>query len=623
MPYRCPKRYQALPNHDTPIPPIDFLSFPVLRIFPADPLYQAQGPVMRKLLMPFLILICLGRSLSVSAQGRTISGGAIRVNQIGFYPAQPKIAVALNKTSGSFWIINQKTGDTAWKGKLAMVGKDPYSGQKTTVADFSGLTLPGTYFLSTQDLPRSYPFVISPDAWQPLGKGVLKAYYFLRCSEQLLPRYAGKWSREEGHPDTAVYIHASAASPGRPAGSLISAPGGWYDAGDYNKYIVNSGITMSTLLAAYEDFPAYFDTLQTQIPESGNGIPDLLNEVLWNLRWMLSMQDPKDGGVYHKLTTAKFDGMEMPDADHAPRYVIMKTTAATLDFAAVMAQAARVFRHFSGKLPGLADSCLRAASTAWTWVSQHPDIRYDQSAMNERYQPQITTGAYGDQDLQDERFWAACEMWVTTRERKYEQALQAHFPKSLSVPSWNQVNMLGCYTLLRRGEKDDSVHRRFLQFAAGLLKHHHPAYHTVMGSTGHDFIWGSNAVAANEGVILIKAYLLSGDKRYLTAAAGNLDYLLGRNATGYCFVTGFGSHSPLHPHHRPSISDGIAAPIPGLLVGGPNPGQQDHQTTYPNRIPDESYTDNDQAYAANEIAINWNAPLVYLANALAALLDKK
>jgi endoglucanase len=139
-----------------------------------------------------------------------------------------------------------------------------------------------------------------------------------------------------------------------------------------------------------------------------------------------------------------------------------------------------------------------------------------------------------------------------------------------------------------------------------------------MGQSRGDFVWGSNAVAANQGILLINAWLQSKDRKYIDNAMGNLDYLLGRNATGYCFVTGIGTKYTMHPHHRPSIADGITEPVPGLLAGGPNPGRQDH-SHYDFTEPETSYADLDAAYASNEIAINWNAPLVYLANALEAL----
>ena len=119
---------------------------------------------------------------------------------------------------------------------------------------------------------------------------------------------------------------------------------------------------------------------------------------------------------------------------------------------------------------------------------------------------------------------------------------------------------------------------------------------------------------------LLFAHKLTNDQRYLVAAGENADYVLGRNALGFCFVMGFGTKSPMHPHHRISAADSVEQPFPGLLVGGPNPGQQDKadiKTTYRSSLPDESYLDVVDSYASNEIAINWNAELV----ALMAWLD--
>jgi endoglucanase len=158
-----------------------------------------------------------------------------------------------------------------------------------------------------------------------------------------------------------------------------------------------------------------------------------------------------------------------------------------------------------------------------------------------------------------------------------------------------------------------------LQFAdAYLLPVKENAFQTVMGQSKKDFTWGSNSTAANQGIALVNAWLISKDKRYIDGALTNLDYILGRNATGYCFVTGMGTRSTMHPHHRPSVADGITEPVPGLLAGGPNPGMQD-KCHYDFTEPETAYMDIDCSYASNEIAINWNAPLVYLANAIEAL----
>ena len=460
-----------------------------------------------------------------------------------------------------------------------------------------------------------------------VAKAAIKGFYYQRVSTPLPAIYAGPWARPAGHPDTQVAVHASAATARRPAGTVLVCPGGWYDAGDYNKYIVNSGITMGTLLAAYEDFPTFFDTLTLNIPESGDRVPDLLDEARWNLRWMLTMQDPGDGGVYHKLTNAKFDGMVMPDQARATRYVVQKSTAATLDFAAVMAQASRVFGKYPRELPGLSDSCLSAAGRAWEWAVRNPKVFYDQTALNNEFEPDVVTGAYGDGDVGDEWTWAAAELYVTTRQDAYFRA--ASFPDGkLPLPSWAQVRLLGYYSLVRF-EKEltpvatqvvDSLKKRLVNFADELISSAADrAYATVMGAAG-DYVWGSSAVAANQGIALLQAYRLTGREKYIRYALANLDYLLGRNATGYSFVTGHGDKTPRHPHHRPSAADGIPEPVPGLLAGGPNANaaRQDYVTTYSSAFADEVYTDDARSYASNEIAINWNAPLVYLAAALEA-----
>jgi endoglucanase len=270
---------------------------------------------------------------------------------------------------------------------------------------------------------------------------------------------------------------------------------------------------------------------------------------------------------------------------------------------------------------------LRAAKKAWQWALKNPAVEYDQAAMNKLYQTKITTGAYGDHEFSDEWFWAAAELYVTTKDKQYRAVVTEKINDSMVLPSWGNVRMLGYYTLLRNEQsmpKDlapdiQRTKNRLLQFAdACLLPVKENAFQTVMGRSKKDFNWGSNSNAANQGIALINAWLISKEKKYIDGALSNLDYILGRNAPGYCFVTGMGTRSTMHPHHRPSVADGIAEPVPGLLAGGPNPGMQD-KCHYDFTEPETAYADIDCSYASNEIAINWNAPLVYLSNAIEAL----
>ncbi len=572
-----------------------------------------------------LLNICVLIGASANAQTVQSASDSIRLNQLGFYPKGPKTAIVLTDHVQKF-TIETPAHKTVFAGTLTPSTKPDLSGRTIYEANFSTLQQTGNYILNVPDAGYSYPFTISDNVHQKVAAAALKGFYYQRASTPLLEKYAGKWSRPAGHPGNDVLIHPSAATDKRPAGSVISVPKGWYDAGDYNIYIVNSGITMGTLFSLYEDFASHMKPINLNIPESNNQLPDILDECLWNLRWMLAMQDPNDGGVYNKLTNASFDGMIMPDKATTPRYVVQKGTAAALDFAAVMAQASRILKPFDKQVPGLADSCLKASVKAWQWALINPKMAYNQDAMNRQFEPKVVTGGYGDSRFDDEFDWAAAELYITTKDENYLKNMALNNIR-LSIPSWNQVRMLAYYSLLRhRNNLTSAVQatipvltQKLTAFADSLAN---PAtltaYQTAMGRSSRDFVWGSSSVAANQGIALINAYLLNHNKQYLNVALANLDYLLGRNGTSYSLVTGFGRKPIMHPHHRQSVADGIIDPIPGLLSGGPNPSPQD-KVPLPSKIPNRAFSDNDQAYASNEIAINWNAPFAYLANAIEAL----
>lgn len=554
-----------------------------------------------------------------------------KFNQLGFHPNGEKIAVIPAGQTQEFRLIAED-GKEVYKAQLGAPQQWPYSGEQVQIADFSAYTGRGKFQLQTGSLSPSLPFSIEPGIYRDLNIAALKAFYYNRSVIDLEPKHAGRWARAGGHPDTKVIVHSSAASESRPEGSIIASPGGWYDAGDYNKYIVNSGISVYTLLAAYEHFPAYYKALDLNIPESGNAIPDILNEALFNVRWMLTMQDPADGGVYHKLTTKKFDGHIMPHEADADRYVVQKSTGAALNFAAVMAVCHRIFTDIDQSLSA---ECLRAANAAWNWALQNPKAIYVQP-------DDILTGVYvyEHEDFKDEFAWAGTELFIATGDGRYIEGID-FTALPVGIPSWDWVSPLAWISLAQHAEavKDKiptELIREKIQGVADLLKNEYSrsAYRIPMGAFPEpamigrqvqDFAWGSNSAAANQGMMLIQAYRLQGDRSYLNAAAANLDYILGRNPLGLSYVTGWGTNSPRHIHHRPSEADGIDDPVPGFLAGGPQSEQQDAEyckeagAHYRSKLPALSYVDHVCSYASNEITINWNAPLVYLAGALESL----
>lgn len=534
----------------------------------------------------------------------------LKLNQIGFYPQSEKTAIVPNGRIGSsFHVVDEMSKDTVFNGIVNARKYWDSSEEQVSQADFSAINVPGTYSLKIGNSQESHVFEIKNTPYQDLLKASIKAYYFQRCSSPLLVEHAGIYNRNLGHPDDRIIVHSSAASPERPAGTILSMPKGWYDAGDYNKYIVNSGISTYTLLAAFEHFESTLNELELNIPESGNNVPDVLDEIKWNLDWMLTMQDPNDGGVYHKLSFKNFSGYELPENAAFDRYVVQKTTTASFDFAAVMAQASRIFKAFESNFPGFADQCYEASLQAWKWGRSNPNIIYQQPS-------DIKTGEYGDGNLKDERQWAAAELYITTNADSFYIATEVPSINA-SVPSWQSVNMLALLSLAKhRSNLTDladnaMVKTKVLDLADQLFEtYQSSAYRIAMGGTKSDFVWGSNGLAANQSLILLSAFELTNDGKYFAAAHSNLDYLLGRNPLNFSYVTGYGDNSTLNPHHRVSISDKISEPVPGLLAGGPNPGQQDG-CNYTSNLPALSYVDDKCSYASNEIAINWNAPLVF------------
>jgi len=569
---------------------------------------------------------------------------AIEVNQVGYLPGGAKWALvhgdvaAAVAAAGAFRVVDLGSGQVVWRGQAGPVRDWDAAQQPVRLLDFSALQTVGRYRVEADTVAgaagagtgaapatvqASPGFVIGSDVYAGLSAAAVRAFYYQRASTALPAAFAGEWARDAGHPDTEVRVHASAAGPLRPAGAIIAAPKGWYDAGDYNKYIVNSGISTWTLLAAWEHFPAFFRAQAVHLPESGQGLPDLLAEAQWNLDWMLAMQDPADGGVYAKLTDLSFDGAVMPAKARQPRYVVQKTTAAALDFAAVMATASRVYAPFDAQQPGRAARMLAAARQAWAWADAHPAVVY-------RQPPDVHTGGYGDEALADEFAWAAAELYISTREDGFWQRFAAGQP-GIDVPGWGNVQSLGWVSLAHHRARltpaaDPGLIAARIRSETQRLAQAWAASAGGLAMQVGDFNWGSNAVALNQALMLTQGVRLDGpgseQGHALAAAQAALDHVLGRNPLGRSQVTGQGARPPLYPHHRPSMAAEPGRPVPGFVVGGPNPGRQDAANcpvAYASAAPARAWLDHTCSYASNEVAINWNAPLVYVSAALATL----
>jgi endoglucanase len=436
----------------------------------------------------------------------------------------------------------------------------------------------------------------------------MRAFYGQRCGckVDLGGGYRHGRCHEKGE------FHPSSGRSGK-----ARTAGGWHDAGDYGRYVVNSGLSTGTLLWAWELYPETLRGLRLGIPESRGKTPDFLAEVQWNLEWMLSMQDETDGGVWQKQTSERFCGFIMPEKDELTSFVIgsgtapYKTTAATADLAAVAAIAARTYAPFDR---AFAQRCLGAARRAWSWAVAHPDLAF-------RNPPGVTTGEYGDPTLADELLWASAELWRTTGEAQFEEqflaSMRPRLPElRIGTPGWGNLTSFACwsYAVAERAgatEVKERVRAVTHDAADELVRR------SATSGYGHtlelrEFGWGSNSVAANQSLLLAIADRFEPRPELREAALNNLHYLLGRNCHGVSWVTQVGTRPFLHPHHRPSAADGIPAPWPGLLSGGPNAHPADEVARrLPAAAPMRMWVDDERAYSMNEVAINWNAPLVF------------
>ena len=560
----------------------------------------------------FLVIVCV---VSASAAPTT----AIKVDQVGYHPATQKLALVVTTRPAKQFVVRRvEDGDSVFYGRLTSPVYDPDSGDHIQIAGFSELQAEGRYYIEVPGVGTSWTFLIGRAVYRRALYVAMRSFYGQRCGT------AVDLGREfPGFKHAACHLSGEYHPSSGKSGPRVSAKG-WHDAGDYGRYVVNSAISTGQLLWAWELFNNRLKDVSLDIPESSNSTPDILDEVRWNLDWMLTMQDG-DGGVWPKQTSEHFADIVMPENDARVSYVIgtgnapYKSSAATADFAAVMAIAARVYKPFDS---AYAQKCLTAAEAAWFWLQKYPGVTF-------RNPGGVLTGEYGDRDPSDEILWAAAELWRTTKNVKYERYFLDHYRSQLPAiaagpPSWQRVGSLALWTYIL----DHSANRR----ARNMIRHstlktadaivaRTRNFFYVHSLTSKDYVWGSNGVAANYGVQLLIANAVKPDIQYVGAALENLHYLFGRNTFSISWVTQLGENPFRHPHHRPSRADDNSEPWPGLLSGGPNRSRQDPaMTKLANLPPAKMYLDDWESYATNEVAINWNAPLVFI---LAAILPDR
>ena len=523
----------------------------------------------------------------------------IKVNQIGYFPDAEKVGIlggwtgtlgALSVEASNFSVIDAESGDTVLTAALNLKAlNEPFSGENVYHLDFTPLQQPGSYYLSVPGFGRSYTFRIGTDIYQSVYFKTARALYHQRCGAAMDVHHVhhSDYARPACHVDTDAFFHTnlqdskvSSLYNGEVIGTHRAAWGGWHDAGDYNKYVTNASAPVHRIITAFELYPEKFKDGDLNLPESGNGVPDILDELKWELDWLLKMQDPNDGGVYFKISSPNFGiDSNLPHLLTHERYYVYKTTHSTAAFAAMMAAASRIYQPY---FPEEANQYLMAAQKAWIFLQAHPETVPSDSQFNPSG---IVTGPYPDKfGDQDERAWAAAELFKTTSQTSFQDAYlglrnMQDLPLSLmgydaaigkffdAHPFATWAYATTNHASVNQTAKQAAI-QAFLHFADVRISRFNafPYRHSLQPVESY-VGFGSYGVSTQYSFQLLQAYYLTGNTEYRDYARMNLDTQLGLNPLNKSFITGVGSNPALSPLHKPSIY--LSQPTPGIPVFGP------------------------------------------------------
>ncbi|HHV30437.1 glycoside hydrolase family 9 protein [Acetivibrio mesophilus] len=590
----------------------------------------------------------------------------VRVNQVGYLPQGKKVATVLCDSKQPVeWQLLNAAGVVVMEGVTEPKGLDKDSQDNVHWIDFSDFTTQGIGYrfeLPTVNTVTNYshPFDIRDDIYTQMKYDALSFFYHKRSGIAIEMPYAGgeQWTRPAGHigidpntGDTSVPTWPQSDEyAGLPQKSYSKdVTGGWYDAGDHGKYVVNGGIAVWTLMNMYErakingldNWGPYKDG-GMNIPEQNNGYPDILDEARWEIEFFKKMQvtekeDPSIAGmVHHKIHDFRWTALGMlPHEDSQERYLRPVSTAATLNFAATLAQSARLWEEFD---PVFAADCLEKAEIAWQAALKNPEIYAE-------YTPGSGGpggGPYNDDYTGDEFYWAACELYATTGKSEYKEYLMKS-PHYLEMPAmmkgtneddglwgcftWGTTQGLGTITLalaengLPATEIQKAKNNIMKAADAWLANIEDQGYRLPIKQAEDErggYPWGSNSFLLNQMIVMAYARDFSSDSKYFDGILDSMSYLLGRNAMDQSYVTGYGERPLTNPHDRfwtPQTSSKWPAPPPGIISGGPNSRFEDptiNAAVKKDTPPQKCFIDHTDSWSTNEITVNWNAPFSWI-----------
>ncbi|MCF8358309.1 MAG: glycoside hydrolase family 9 protein [Prolixibacteraceae bacterium] len=522
--------------------------------------------------------------LHLSAHANSFFG----LNSIGYLPEQPKVA-SVATGFDSFAVVDAETKQPVFVGTLSDSVYQEDVKMSVQFADFSPVKQVGEYYLQINDTLKSPVFKIAPDVYNFALTTSMRAFYLWRCGTAVEGKYNGiTYTHDACHMEDGWLDSIGMPNQQR------DGTGGWHDAGDHGKYVVNAGITVGMMFMAWEQFNDKLKAYDFDLPETAPGFPDYLKELKWETDWLLKMQYPDGSGrVSHKLTRNAFAGFIMPEDDTEKRYFTEWSSAATASFTGMMAQAARYFKPYDEVY---AQKCLNAALLSYEFLKENPDYK--------RFSQRFRTGGYHSPDF-DDRLWAAIELWETTGESEYledfEERLSEIEEKVDQNWDWPVIKNMAVFQYIlsdREGKNPEllaEVKKQTIEVADKIVE---VAKADIFSRPlGDRYYWGCNGTVVRQVLNLQVANKIKQKKEYITTSLDAIHNIFGRNQYGRSFVTGLGYLPPMNPHDRRSGADDIEAPWPGYIVGGGNKALD--------------WIDEERSFSTNEVAINWQAALVY------------
>lgn len=530
--------------------------------------------------------------------------GSVHINSLGYLHDHKK-EITVSSDAKTFELKQTSDNKTVYKGNTVGPNYQEDVNQNLWIADFSAFSKIGEYYIQLDNGERSESFLINSKIYDTPFATVMNSFYLLRCGTAVTAEHKG----DLFHHESCHHNDAYGDYIGYP-GVIVDGTGGWHDAGDYGKYVVNAGITMGVLLFTWEHLQENIIESSYRIPkarvgrdagekagegdEVNNHLPHYLEELKWEMDWLLKMSYPDGSGrVSHKLTRTNFSAFIMPEEDNEKRFFTEWSSAATASFAAVAAQASRIFAPYDTEY---ANKCLDASKISFNYLIENPEEK-------PFIQGDFKTGGYQTRDY-DDKLWAAAELWETTGEDKYleyfEKAVAEINFKSDENWDWGNVTNLALFAYILSEKKGktpniiSSIRENIIKTADTITR---KSQSDMYGRPLDLYYWGCNGTVARQTLNLFVANKLQQNNTYREVAQNAVDHLFGRNYYNRSFVTGLGHNPPMNPHDRRSGADKIVAPWPGYLVGG------GHSAT--------DWVDLEDDYARNEVAINWQAPLVF------------